>query len=54
MHIAMLNVPGGIAAGMTGDEILFHYPYLTIDDIYVCFEYAIVSQNRIVSLRAAT
>ena len=33
----MLNL---VAAGMTSDEILNDYPYLEIDDIAACLQYA--------------
>ena len=52
MRIAVHDVLGMLAAGMTDDDILFDYPDLTLEDIFAWLGYAADSQNRIVSLRA--
>lgn len=40
MRIAVADVLGWLAAGMTHDEILSDYPELTEEDIRACLAYA--------------
>lgn len=40
MRITVYDVLSYFAAGMTMDEILDDFPYLTKDDIYACFAFA--------------
>jgi len=40
MRIAVADVLGWLAAGMTNEEILSDYPELTEDDIRACLAYA--------------
>lgn len=40
MRITVYDVLSYLAAGMTTDEILAEFPYLTGDDILACLRYA--------------
>jgi uncharacterized protein (DUF433 family) len=40
MRITVHDVLGYLAAGMTPDEIVADFPYLTHDDIQACLSYA--------------
>ncbi len=40
MRITVYDVLGYLASGMTYDEILSDFPYLTREDILACLEYA--------------
>ena len=40
MRITVYDVLGYLASGMTYEEILNDFPYLTKDDILACLEYA--------------
>jgi uncharacterized protein (DUF433 family) len=40
MRITVYDVLGYLASGMTYDEILGDFPYLTQEDILACLEYA--------------
>lgn len=40
MRIAVYDVLGYLASGMTKEEILADFPYLTLDDIQACLSYA--------------
>jgi uncharacterized protein (DUF433 family) len=40
MRITVYDVLGYLASGMTEDEILKDFPYLTRDDIRACLAYA--------------
>jgi uncharacterized protein (DUF433 family) len=40
MRITVYDVPGYLAAGMTPEEILVDFPYLTKEDILASLEYA--------------
>jgi uncharacterized protein (DUF433 family) len=40
MRITVYDVLSYLAAGMTSDEILVDFPYLTNDDILACLGYA--------------
>ena len=47
MRIAVADVLGWLAAGMTHEEILNDYPELTEDDIRACLAYAGDREHRI-------
>jgi uncharacterized protein (DUF433 family) len=49
MRIAVADVLGWLAAGMTPEEILSDYPELTEDDIRACLAYAADRQRRLVT-----
>jgi uncharacterized protein (DUF433 family) len=40
MRITVYDVLGYLASGMTYDQILADFPYLTREDILACLEYA--------------
>lgn len=40
MRITVYDVLSYLAAGMTSDEILTDFPYLTADDVHACLSYA--------------
>ena len=40
MRITVYDVLGYLASGMTQDEVLADFPYLTQDDIRACLAYA--------------
>ncbi len=40
MRITVYDVLSYFASGMTQDEILADFPYLTVDDIRACFMFA--------------
>jgi uncharacterized protein (DUF433 family) len=42
MRIAVADVLGWLAAGMTHEEIISDYPELTEDDIRACLAYAVI------------
>jgi uncharacterized protein (DUF433 family) len=48
MRIAVADVLGWLAAGMTHEEILSDYPELTEEDIRACLAYAADRERRIV------
>ena len=52
MRIAVADVLGWLAAGMTHDDIRADYPELTEDDIRACLAYAADRERRV--LTAAT
>jgi uncharacterized protein (DUF433 family) len=45
MRIAVADVLGWLAAGMTHEEILADYPELTEDDLRACLAYAADRQS---------
>ena len=49
MRIAVADVLGWLAAGMTHEEILSDYPELTEDDIRACLAYAADRERRLVT-----
>ncbi len=49
MRIAVADVLGRLAAGMTHEEILSDYPELTEADIRACLAYAADRERRILS-----
>jgi uncharacterized protein (DUF433 family) len=48
MRIAVSDVLGWLAAGMTHDQILSGFPELTEDDIRACLAYAADRERRLV------
>ena len=40
MRITVYDVLSYLAAGMTNDQIISDFPYLTTDDIQACFAFA--------------
>ena len=49
MRIAVSDVLGWLAAGMSHQEILSDYPELTEDDIRACLAYAADRERRLVT-----
>ena len=49
MRIAVADVLGWLAGGMSHDEILSDYPELTEDDIRACLAYAADRERRLVT-----
>lgn len=49
MRLAVADVLGWLAAGMTHEEILSDYPELTDDDIRACLAYAADRERKIVT-----
>jgi len=52
MRIAVADVLGWLAAGMTHQEILSDYPELTEEDIRACLAYAADRERRFVTATA--
>jgi len=50
MRIAVADVLGWLAAGMTHEEIISDYPELTEDDIRACLAYAADRERRLVTI----
>ncbi len=51
MRIAVADVLGWLAAGMSHQEIFEDYPELTEDDIRACLAYAADRERRILTLQ---
>lgn len=49
MRIAVADVLGWLAAGMSHEEIVADYPELTEDDIRACLAYAADHERRLVT-----
>jgi uncharacterized protein (DUF433 family) len=49
MRIAVADVLGWLAAGMTHEEIISDYPELTEEDIRACLAYAAERERRLVT-----
>jgi uncharacterized protein (DUF433 family) len=49
MRIAVADVPGWLAAGMSHQQILEDYPELTEEDIRACLSYAAERERRLVT-----
>lgn len=47
MRITVADVLGYLAAGMSEDEVLADFPYLTRDDIRACLAFAAERERRI-------
>ena len=52
MRITVYDVLSCLAAGMTTDEVLADFPYLTRDDILACLAYA-ANRERVTVLSVA-
>jgi uncharacterized protein (DUF433 family) len=52
MRITVYDVLSYLAAGMTQDEILADFPYLTADDIRACLSYAAEREHQMVRVGA--
>ena len=50
MRIAVADVLGWLAAGMTHAEIIDDFPELTEQDIRACLEYAAERERRLVTV----
>jgi uncharacterized protein (DUF433 family) len=50
MRIAVADVLGWLAAGMTHEEIIDDFPELTQGDIRACLEYAADRERRLVTV----
>jgi uncharacterized protein (DUF433 family) len=51
MRITVYDVLSYLAAGMTHEEILADFPYLTEEDILACLSYAADRERRTLSAR---
>ena len=49
MRITVYDVLSYLAAGMTPEQILADFPYLTRDDILACLSYAAEREHRMLS-----
>jgi len=49
MRITVYDVLSYLAAGMTEEEILSDFPYLTHEDILACLSYAAEREHRMLS-----
>jgi uncharacterized protein (DUF433 family) len=52
MRITVYDVLSYLAAGMSQDEILADFPYLTTDDIRACLSYAAEREHQMVHVGA--
>lgn len=50
MRIAVSDVLGWLAAGMTHEEILSDFPELTEDDIHACLAFAADRERRVLAV----
>lgn len=50
MRITVYDVLGYLAAGMTIEQILEDFPYLTKVDIYACLSYAADRESQVTSI----
>ncbi len=51
MRITVYDVLSYLAAGMTHEEVLADFPYLTEDDILACLSYAADRERRTLTAR---
>lgn len=51
MRITVYDVLSYLAAGMTHEEVLADFPYLTEDDILACLSYAADREHRTLTAR---
>ncbi len=49
MRITVSDVPSYLAAGMSEDEVLRDFPYLTREDIRACLSFAAERERRLMS-----
>jgi uncharacterized protein (DUF433 family) len=52
MRITVYDILSYLASGMSVEEILKDFPYLTKDDIYACLSYAADRENKIITKSA--
>lgn len=52
MRITVYDVLSYLASGMTVEEILNDFPYLTKEDIYACLSYAADRESKLASMPA--
>ncbi len=52
MRITVYDVLSYLAAGMTQEEVLEDFPYLTKDDILCCLSYAADRERRMLAVSA--
>jgi len=52
MRITVYDVLSYLASGMTVEQILNDFPYLTKDDIYACLSYAADRENNLYAIQA--
>ncbi|XHX81304.1 MAG: DUF433 domain-containing protein [Stenomitos frigidus ULC029] len=52
MRITVYDVLSYLASGMTTEEILVDFPYLTRDDILACLAYAADREQKILTVAA--
>ena len=52
MRITVYDVLGYLASGMTQDEVLADFPYLTQDDIRACLAYAADREKTLLAAEA--
>lgn len=52
MRITVYDVLSYLASGMTVEEILNDFPYLTKEDIYACLSYAADRESNLASMSA--
>jgi uncharacterized protein (DUF433 family) len=50
MRIAVADVLGWLASGMSNEQIIDDFPELTADDIRACLEYAAERERRLVTV----
>lgn len=52
MRITVYDVLGYLASGMTIEQILEDFPYLTKEDIYACLSYAADRESRLTDCKS--
>ena len=52
LRITVYDVLSYLASGMTIDEILGDFPYLTREDIFACLAYAADRENNLLTISA--
>ncbi len=52
LRITVYDVLGYLASGMSQEDILRDFPYLTADDIRACLEYAADREHRVLAADA--
>lgn len=52
MRISVYDVLGYLASGMTTDEILVDFPYLTREDIQACLAFAADRERSFIAVQA--
>ena len=50
MRVTVYDVLGYLASGMSYEEVLYDFPYLTKQDILACLEYAAERERHALSL----